>query len=66
MHLRKATSRHDTKVNGIRNIAHLVRNLWLGKPSLYLSAGAFNFFVVERFIIRQTQIIDNPTAFQKP
>lgn len=52
MHFRKATSKQDTKVKGISTIAHLVRNLWLGNPSLNLSAEASVFLDVEEFTVR--------------
>lgn len=64
MHLRKATNRHDTKVKGMISTANLVKNLWLGNPSLYMSVPAF--VCLGKFIVRQTQIVDNPAGFQEP
>lgn len=64
MHLRKATNKHDTKVKGMISTANLVRNLWLGNPSLYVSVSAFAH--LGKFIVRQAQIVDDPAGFQEP
>jgi hypothetical protein len=44
--------------------ASLVKNLGLGTPSLLLSVLLFMY--LPRLLLRQPQVVDDPTGFQEP